>query len=319
MSDIDMTAGYSLPFDQHTTRADLSSTYSMPPDGMLQSCTLPDTPSMSYGTCSDDSDDSHSATLTPPPTSIGILAPALPWFDHQQAGKNDPSIYDYRYDQNFTSEPHGMPHEYFQHYRPPGIAQSALCSIFPTVHGFTSAHEHAPQATIQRPLLPSPMNTYQLQSRDRFNHGNSMSGIVAPQPQHYQAFAFDREEINEPSTVMNQQTAFSVTTTRMYQEVDDSASMHSFGSDNDSARGEPPYAKLIYNALMDAPDHRLVLRDIYAWISNNTDKAKDPAFTGWQNSVRHNLSMNAVGILLHGSDYVKTLTSSQGICESSLC
>ncbi|KAL9638630.1 MAG: hypothetical protein Q9164_001437 [Protoblastenia rupestris] len=43
---------------------------------------------------------------------------------------------------------------------------------------------------------------------------------------------------------------------------------------------------------MDAPDHRMILRDIYRWIEHNTDKASDPSFTGWQNSVRHNLSMN---------------------------
>ena len=65
--------------------------------------------------------------------------------------------------------------------------------------------------------------------------------------------------------------------------------------------GDVSYASLIYEALMKAPDHRLVLRDIYHWIEENTDKANDPSFTGWQNSVRHNLSMNEVsnGRTLH--------------------
>ena len=58
--------------------------------------------------------------------------------------------------------------------------------------------------------------------------------------------------------------------------------------------GDIPYAKLIYSALMDAPGHRMVLKDIYRWIEKNTDKANNPEFTGWQNSVRHNLSMNKV-------------------------
>lgn len=58
--------------------------------------------------------------------------------------------------------------------------------------------------------------------------------------------------------------------------------------------GDIPYAKLIYSALMDAPGHKLVLRQIYSWIKENTDKGKDPAIRGWQNSVRHNLSMNGV-------------------------
>ena len=66
-------------------------------------------------------------------------------------------------------------------------------------------------------------------------------------------------------------------------------------------RSEPPYAKLIYQALMATPGHRLVLKDIYNWISENTDKAKDPAFKGWQNSVRHNLSMNGVSLQIQHS------------------
>lgn len=83
---------------------------------------------------------------------------------------------------------------------------------------------------------------------------------------------------------------------RRYQDMDDTLTLRSCETDSESAKGEPPYAKLIYNALMDAREHKLVLRDIYAWIHDNTDKAKDPAFKGWQNSVRHNLSMNGVRI-----------------------
>ncbi|KAF2090012.1 winged helix DNA-binding domain-containing protein, partial [Saccharata proteae CBS 121410] len=52
------------------------------------------------------------------------------------------------------------------------------------------------------------------------------------------------------------------------------------------------YAKLIYRALMEAPGHTMVLRDIYSWFAKNTDKAEDKKATGWKNSIRHNLSMN---------------------------
>lgn len=68
-------------------------------------------------------------------------------------------------------------------------------------------------------------------------------------------------------------------------------------SESEGKQGEPPYAKLIYRALMGAPGHQMVLKDIYEWIAQNTDKARDPAFKGWQNSVRHNLSMNGVRLL----------------------
>lgn len=55
-----------------------------------------------------------------------------------------------------------------------------------------------------------------------------------------------------------------------------------------------PYAKLIYWALCGARDHSMTLREIYKWFEEHTDKAKDPRDKGWQNSVRHNLSMNGV-------------------------
>ncbi|PVH98833.1 winged helix DNA-binding domain-containing protein, partial [Periconia macrospinosa] len=55
---------------------------------------------------------------------------------------------------------------------------------------------------------------------------------------------------------------------------------------------EQPYAQLIYRALMEVPGHGMILREIYEWFERNTDKAADKNATGWQNSIRHNLSMN---------------------------
>lgn len=64
-----------------------------------------------------------------------------------------------------------------------------------------------------------------------------------------------------------------------------------FPQENDR---ELPYAQLIYRALMEAPGHTMILRDIYDWFLKNTDKAADKETKGWQNSIRHNLSMNGV-------------------------
>jgi hypothetical protein len=62
---------------------------------------------------------------------------------------------------------------------------------------------------------------------------------------------------------------------------------------------EQPYAQLIHRALMEAPGHTMILRDIYEWFKTNTDKAADKETKGWQNSIRHNLSMNGVSETLH--------------------
>ncbi|KAF1981945.1 hypothetical protein K402DRAFT_425018 [Aulographum hederae CBS 113979] len=55
---------------------------------------------------------------------------------------------------------------------------------------------------------------------------------------------------------------------------------------------EEPYAKLIFRCLLGAEEHTMVLRDIYDWFRQNTDKGRDKDAKGWQNSIRHNLSMN---------------------------
>ncbi|CAK3748725.1 Fork-head transcriptional regulator 2 [Lecanosticta acicola] len=56
---------------------------------------------------------------------------------------------------------------------------------------------------------------------------------------------------------------------------------------------DPCYAQLLYQCLKEAPDYTLSLRELYEWIAQHSQKAKDPKNRGWQNSVRHNLSMNA--------------------------
>ncbi|KAK4658301.1 hypothetical protein QC762_100230 [Podospora pseudocomata] len=62
-------------------------------------------------------------------------------------------------------------------------------------------------------------------------------------------------------------------------------------SSSNNNKNEEPYAKLIYRAFMSKPNHAMTLQEIYQWFRDNTDKGKDDT-KGWQNSIRHNLSMN---------------------------
>jgi hypothetical protein len=64
---------------------------------------------------------------------------------------------------------------------------------------------------------------------------------------------------------------------------------------DDGEISERPYSQLIYQALASSPGMKLPLQDIYCWFQKYTTKGKDPNSKGWQNSIRHNLSMNAVG------------------------
>ncbi|OHW98043.1 fork head domain-containing protein [Colletotrichum incanum] len=55
---------------------------------------------------------------------------------------------------------------------------------------------------------------------------------------------------------------------------------------------EKPYAKLIHKALKEADKHTMTLQELYSWFQSRTDKPKKRTGTGWQSSIRHNLSMN---------------------------
>lgn len=66
--------------------------------------------------------------------------------------------------------------------------------------------------------------------------------------------------------------------------------------DDEEATGGKPYAQLIQECLIKAPGHRMMLRDIYDWFERNTTKPRESGGNGWQNSIRHNLSMNKVRV-----------------------
>ena len=64
--------------------------------------------------------------------------------------------------------------------------------------------------------------------------------------------------------------------------------------DEAGANVDPCYAQLLYRCLKEAPDHTMALKSVYKWVLQHSQKARESPGTGWQNSVRHNLSMNAV-------------------------
>ncbi|KAI1371795.1 hypothetical protein F4677DRAFT_281508 [Hypoxylon crocopeplum] len=67
-------------------------------------------------------------------------------------------------------------------------------------------------------------------------------------------------------------------------------------TNEDGGKADEPYAQLIHKAFLSRENHAMSLQELYQWFRENTDKdAKcDPttAAKGWQNSIRHNLSMN---------------------------
>jgi Forkhead domain len=85
----------------------------------------------------------------------------------------------------------------------------------------------------------------------------------------------------------------------MDQQLDDNTVNETVSTTTDGIDQHPPYAQWLYDCLRQAPGHQMVLRDIYAWGKQNIPKVKealaeDQNAKGWQNSIRHNLSMNQV-------------------------
>lgn len=154
-----------------------------------------------------------------------------------------------------------------------------------------------PNSAIRPPILATPGHQSQLPPWTNFTTANAFEETRArPKYNPPQAYAYDTApSSSQPSyaTSSDLQTPTQPKVHRPLRGTERSAPMDS-ESESEGKQGEPPYAKLIYRALMNAAGHQMVLKDIYEWIALNTDKARDPAFKGWQNSVRHNLSMNGV-------------------------
>jgi len=145
------------------------------------------------------------------------------------------------------------------------------------------------------PGMSSPTNGFQqgvLQSSIQDMPGGFSHAFGSPDPIDF-----------EPLSSLSMETPVALRTTNTgqnakYEDGNSSLTPTSEDQSSEDKRCDISYAKYIYCALMLAPGHRMVLKDIYRWIEQNTDKAKNPDFKGWQNSVRHNLSMNKVDLAI---------------------
>ena len=153
-----------------------------------------------------------------------------------------------------------------------------------------------PRSSLRSPTLPIPSSHGQAVPWTDLTGNASEETRTRPRYNLQQSYAYDTAPSFGSSlyaTSSNLQTPSQLKSHRPFRGPERLDPQDSEG-EGEGKQGEPPYAKLIYRALMDSPGHKMVLKDIYEWIAQNTDKARDPNFKGWQNSVRHNLSMNGV-------------------------
>jgi len=146
---------------------------------------------------------------------------------------------------------------------------------------FVSMYQIQPQMqrSMVLPLAPTSEPNVQIQDDDYDQSGQPQDVLESIEPcgsaQHHSM------NIHQPRRQMTAQYSAS--------PFDDD--MDTGGDDRDGDKSEP-YAKSLFRCLRQAPNHTMILRDIYDWFRGNTDKGTDPHERGWQNSIRHNLSMN---------------------------
>ena len=184
--------------------------------------------------------------------------------------------------------PYALSNPLVQSPNPPGFSHGQLKPL-DTYPSLTRPTSISPLPMPQRPLWGNAM-------------GASATNGITSNPQALEAYSHAATNHLTPAiyaTVTGQYSTYEPHPRSAQDGFIEDVPLGGFETDYESKEKGPCYANLIYQALMEAPGHKMILRDIYTWIAQNTDKAKDPSSKGWQNSVRHNLSMNGVYIPLY--------------------
>lgn len=172
---------------------------------------------------------------------------------------------------------------------------------------FFGYEQHPSPAWMSDPQQQHPQQQHlpQFDPNTEFMHGHDGLGIQLPPTSHP---VYHREPLQYDQPFLSQESPLHYSNEYqpdmgvMWNHQEQSVTPHDdlFADDEEPEPedgADPCYAQLLYSCLKDAPEHTMSLRELYEWVSQHSQKAKDPKNRGWQNSVRHNLSMNAVSCL----------------------
>jgi len=100
--------------------------------------------------------------------------------------------------------------------------------------------------------------------------------------------------VGTPTSTFNRMNTTYTSAARQDLANDPNISEHSESGYGAAESPYRSYAQLLFQCLYEAYNFERSLKDIYRWMQDNTKKGRTGESAGWMNSVRHNLSMNAV-------------------------
>lgn len=105
-----------------------------------------------------------------------------------------------------------------------------------------------------------------------------------------------RSKIRVPSVDAAASTTTSSTSDRsspaISKKTNPDATSTGSSAETDDSRPPYSYVALIFMAIQSSPLKKMTLSEIYTWITDNFDWFAKRDKKGWQNSIRHNLSLN---------------------------
>lgn len=166
---------------------------------------------------------------------------------------------------------------------------------------------------ITSPWLGQAHSSYSQGKMETSGLSNSVTYGLSPSP----PISISPQHSPSRSTQTRSSASPAATTTATTMAMDGTSPRTSLADNSEEEHpSELPYSHLIYQALLTGEGQQMPLQEIYAWFEKNTNKGKDQSCKGWQNSIRHNLSMNAV----RGAppDFVTGFTLSTSQLEQSV-
>ncbi|KAJ5551523.1 Winged helix-turn-helix transcription repressor DNA-binding [Penicillium sp. DV-2018c] len=170
--------------------------------------------------------------------------------------------------QEFVAEPTGYPDQYRTHLAIPMDTSEAL----PVQSEFHPGW----------PVMDSD-SQFKSQAYDFATHLDPIQPLQSSPP----------SPLSEISSYQSPQSLTAASPSMTVHTTDQLSPRLSTAEKTEERSSQLPYSVLIYRALKAAPGNKLPLQGIYNWFQANTNKGADPNEKGWQNSIRHNLSMNA--------------------------